>query len=141
MPKLASLINKLQSRYPELSFCAAERYQFTPPQTILYNPAEPEQLLLLHEVGHYLTGHYDYSSDIELLRIESDAWHHAKNLCSDLNITWDEDFAEARLDSYRDWLHANSLCSNCQLSGYQDKTGLYHCPLCAKKWTSKYQPE
>ena len=141
MQKLNSLIDKLSQDYPELLFSAADRYQFTPPNNILFNPDEPEPLLLLHEVGHYLTDHYDYSSDIELLRIESAAWQEAKNICSRYKISWDEDFAEDRLDSYRNWLHACSLCSDCQINGYQDKTGLYHCPLCAKNWPSKFTPE
>jgi hypothetical protein len=141
MPNLASLINKIQKSYQDLIFAPADRYQFTPPNTIFYSTDQSEPLLLLHEIGHYLTDHYDYSSDIELLRIESAAWRHAKKLCSEFNIKWDEDFAEDRLDSYRDWLHANSLCPGCQLSGYQDKAGLYHCPLCDHSWHSKYIPE
>lgn len=141
MPKLTSLLNKLQQDYPELSFSSAERYQFSPPATIYFDAANPEPLLLLHELGHYLLKQYDYTSDIELLRIESAAWQQAKQLCATYNVEWDEDFAEDRLDSYRNWLHANSLCPNCQISGYQDTNGLYHCPLCAKKWPSKYIPE
>ena len=141
MPKLTSLLNKLQQDYPELSFSSAERYQFSPPATIYFDAANPEPLLLLHELGHYLLKQYDYTSDIELLRIESAAWQQAKQLCATYKVEWDEDFAEDRLDSYRNWLHANSLCPNCQISGYQDTNGLYHCPLCAKKWPSKYIPE
>ena len=141
MPKPTSLLNKLQQDYPELSFSSAERYQFSPPATIYFDAANPEPLLLLHELGHYLLKQYDYTSDIELLRIESAAWQQAKQLCATYNVEWDEDFAEDRLDSYRNWLHANSLCPNCQISGYQDTNGLYHCPLCAQKWPSKYIPE
>ena len=141
MPKLTSLLNKLQQDYPELSFSSAERYQFSPPATIYFDAANPEPLLLLHELGHYLLKQYDYASDIELLRIESAAWQQAKQLCATYNVEWDEDFAEDRLDSYRNWLHANSLCPSCQISGYQDTNGLYHCPLCARKWSSKYIPE
>jgi hypothetical protein len=141
MPKLISLLNKLRQDYPELTFTSAERYQFSPPATIYFDASNPEPLLLLHELGHYLLKQYDYTSDIELLRIESAAWQQAKQLCATYHIEWDEDFAEDRLDSYRNWLHANSLCPDCQISGYQDTNGAYHCPLCTKKWPGKYLPE
>ncbi len=141
MPKLNSLLSKLRADYPDLNFTRAERFQFSPPATVFYDPSETEPLLLLHEVGHYLSKQYDYSSDIELLRIESIAWEQAHQICARYGVAWDDDFAQERLDSYRDWLHANSLCSNCQISGYQDTAGLYHCPLCAKKWQRKYIPD
>ena len=140
MPKVTTLINKIQEKYPELIFLPGERFQFSPPNTIYYCEDEPP-LLLLHELGHYSCRKYDYSSDIELVRIESIAWQEAKKHCSDFDIAWDEDFAEDRLDTYRYWHYANSLCGDCNLSGYQDADGLYHCPLCAKTWRGKYRPE
>ena len=140
MPKITTLINKIQQQYPELTLTPGERFQFSPPNTIYFCDNQ-EPLLLLHELGHYTCGRHNYSSDIELIRIESLAWQEAKRHCATFGIAWNEDFAEDRLDSYRDWLHANSLCPDCALSGYQDKTGHYHCPLCNKKWLGKYRPE
>lgn len=138
---MQNLVKKLASDFPELTISAGDRFQFSPPSHLYYfqdyaaNYSNQEaQLLLLHELGHYLIGEYDYSSDIELLEIEAKAWAKAKTLCKKYRIKYDEDFAEDRLDSYRDYLHQVSLCKNCQLSGYQDKHGDYHCPLCAATW-------
>ena len=142
---MQKLISKLTSDYPDLQIKAGERFQFTPPTTLFYaeqtDYSEPEaELLLLHELGHYLLGENDYHSDIELIEIEAKAWAEAEKLCAKYNIEYDEDFAEDRLDSYRDYLHHASLCKVCQLSGYQDEHGLYHCPLCGATWQQKTPP-
>ena len=140
MPKLTkSLIAKIRADYPELNVTSGDRFKFTPPATLFYTDGHP--LELLHELGHYLIGEQDYTSDIELIEIESRAWAKAHKLCGHYGVKWDEDFAENHLDSYRDWLHATSLCRSCNLAGYQDSTGLYHCPLCGATWPSRFRPE
>ena len=139
---MQKLISKLTKDFPELQIEAGERFQFTPPATLFYasktdySDAEAK-LLLLHELGHYLLGETDYHTDIELLEIEAKAWAEAEKLCAKYEVEYDEDFAEDRLDSYRDYLHHASLCKNCQLSGYQDERGRYHCPLCGATWQQK----
>ncbi len=141
-PNLNNLLTRLRTDFPDLVFEPGERFLFHPPRTIHYvkkSPDEYSALLLLHELGHALTGKYDYHQDIELIQIESEAWAKSRELCRKYHVKFDEDFAEANLDSYRDWLHANSLCPNCQINGYQDLDGRYHCPLCNKKWHSKYR--
>ena len=144
MPNLKKLIAKISADYPELQLAPGERFQFSPPSTLYYDPQSTEKrsdLLLLHELGHYLIQKSNYSSDIELVEIESQAWAKARTICSNYDIQYDEDFAEDRLDSYRDWLHLVSLCKNCNLAGYQDSTQLYHCPLCGATWKSRIIPE
>ncbi len=136
---MQNLVKKLTSDYPELAITPGDRFQFTPPNHLFYaenhpySPAEAK-LLLLHELGHYLINETDYSTDIELLEIEAKAWAKARDLCQKYKIKYDEDFAEDRLDSYRDYLHSASLCKNCNISGYQDNHGAYHCPLCSATW-------
>ena len=137
MLKLSTLIKRLQADHPELRFEASERFTFHPPNTIYYSTnAERPDLQLLHELGHYLDNDADYTSDIALLRIESNAWATAKKLAKKYLIQWDEDFIQAKLDSYRDWLHNASLCPVCEINGYQSGQ-YYHCPLCGKSWQSQ----
>jgi hypothetical protein len=141
MQKLSTLLKKLQSDHPELLFQKGERFTFHPPNTIFYcTKSERPDLQLLHELGHYLDSDQDYTSDIALLRIESNAWTTAKKLAKKYAIKWDEDFAQAKLDSYRDWLHNVSLCSVCQINGYQSGA-YYHCPLCGKSWQNTLRAE
>ena len=94
-------------------------------------------LLTLHELGHALSNHQSYRTDIERLRIEAEAWQRAKFELSrhqtwqrDFNLTYDEEFAENELDSYRDWLHQKSCCKKCGLTRFQTPDGRYHCPNC-----------
>lgn len=135
-----NLLARLRQDYPDLTFISGDRYLFHPPTTIQYVDAG-DYLLLLHELGHYLIGQNDYNQDVELLQIESAAWAKAKELCAKYHLTFDESYAESRLDSYRDLLHYNSLCPNCSLNGYEDEHQTYHCPLCGASWQSKYKAE
>ena len=142
---MRNLISKLTKAHPDLEIKAGDRFQFTPPATLFYAEQtdysdEEAKLLLLHELGHYLLGENDYRSDIELIEIEAKAWAEAKKLCAKYDVEYNEDFAEDRLDSYRNYLHEASLCKVCQLSGYQDDHGLYHCPLCGASWQQKTPP-
>lgn len=134
-----SLLARLRADYPNLEFLAGERFLFHPPATIYYEVNSDDYLSLLHELGHALIDKTDYNQDVELLQIESAAWAKAKELCAKYHLTFDESYAESRLDSYRDLLHYNSLCPNCALNGYEDEHQTYHCPLCGASWRGKYQ--
>jgi len=143
---MQKLIKKIASDFPELVIESGNRFQFSPPNHLYYDPSTDyslteAKLLLLHELGHYLIGETDYSTDIELIEIEAKAWAKAREICAKYQIDYDEDFAEDRLDSYRDYLHYSSLCKNCQLAGYQDKQKQYHCPLCGATWQNNHMPE
>ncbi len=140
MPNLKKLATKISADYPHLTIEPGPRAQFSPPSTIYYtNDTSP--LELLHELGHALLKKTTYASDIELVRIESEAWQKAKALCKTYGVTWDENIAEDHIDTYRDWLHTVSLCPNCQLTGYQDNAGKYHCSFCNASWPSKISPK
>ncbi len=139
---MQNLIKRIASDYPELKLSEGVRFQFSPPNHLYYSTkkADHPELLLLHELGHYLINETDYTTDIELLEIEAKAWSKARELCTAYHLEYDEDFAEDHLDSYRDYLHYSSLCKNCQLAGYQDDSGAYHCALCGATWRNKKSP-
>jgi len=139
---MQNLIKRIASDYPELKLSEGVRFQFSPPNHLYYSTekADHPELLLLHELGHYLINETDYTTDIELLEIEAKAWSKARELCATYHLEYDEDFAEDHLDSYRDYLHYSSLCKNCQLAGYQDDSGAYHCALCGATWRNKKSP-
>ena len=135
-------IEALKQEFGQFSFVSGPRFKWKPPKTVYFeqNSTYPLQyfaLLTLHELGHALCSHKDYKTDVERLKIESEAWQRAKCLISEhqnwqktYGITYDEDFAESELDSYRDWLHRRSKCRNCGLTRFQTEDGLYHCPNC-----------
>lgn len=105
-------------------------------QTITYDPDDPLfNARILHELGHAKLRHSVYETDIELLQIERDAWHHAKTvLASQFSLHIDSDIVEDDLDTYRDWLHSRSLCPHCKQNGIQSGSHEYTCLICQAKW-------
>lgn len=90
---------------------------------------------LLHELSHALLGHNTYLKDIELIEMERDAWHFAKTLLSPkYGITIEESTAEDALNTYRDWLHARSVCPKCTTTGMQSRKNTYKCITCGTFW-------
>ncbi|MDO4979245.1 MAG: hypothetical protein Q4E47_03815 [Candidatus Saccharibacteria bacterium] len=137
--KEKAFANELAEEFPQLVFKEGKRFSFRPPKTVILGPPQPYfGLLTLHELGHALSGLYNASTHVSRIKIESRAWQEAKRLCADhpewtekYGVEYDEDFAEANLDTYRDWLHIKSKCKKCGLTRLQDKkTQEYYCPIC-----------
>lgn len=104
-------------------------------RTITYDPKDPNaDVFLLHEIGHALLDHHDYSYDVHLLEMERAAWDKAKAISKQFAVTIDSDTIEEALDSYRDWLHARSLCPRCGSTGVQDGHHIYACLACHREW-------
>ena len=129
---------ELSSEFKDYKFVPSTRFKWRAPNSIFFEknsgvPMPYFALLTLHELGHALSGHKDYKTDVERLRIESEAWQRAKHLIAEhpnWDLEYNEDFAENELDSYRDWLHKKSKCKRCGLTCYQTADGKYHCPTC-----------
>ncbi len=153
----AAFVQFLMQEFPEVEFVfAAPRFSYRlkngVPTVFLGEPQPNFGLLTLHELGHALSKHKDYVRDVERVKIESEAWERAKTVLSDLwkrahsgecmttdgkDVVlaevlpeWDEDFAQEKLDTYRDWLHIKSRCKKCGLTEYQTEDGKWHCPRC-----------
>ena len=90
--------------------------------------AQYAEAQLLHEFGHALLNHKQYLRDIELLAMERAAWDQAITLAHEFNVQIHEGCIEEALDTYRDWLHARSLCPHCAATGVQTKRHHYHMP-------------
>lgn len=153
------LVARLVADYPEIRFRVGKKFMFRPPRTVIaeafcrlsegcdegfegsgegsdgglgegFEAENAWGLQLLHEVGHALSGHRGFRADVERLRMEREAWERARGLCATYNIWYDEEFVEAALDTYRDWLHQRSRCAECGLTRYQGRDGRWHCPGC-----------
>lgn len=95
---------------------------------------EPAQYTL-HELAHALLQHADFSLDIKLLAHEREAWDFARSkLLPKYGLSIDESLVEESLDTYREWMHARSLCPSCGLSCLQTKTSTYVCVNCRCSW-------
>ena len=107
------------------------KFAFRPPKTIVVGPFEvPYRLLFLHEMGHAISDHRDFKTDVERLKLEVEAWNNARKLGELYGVEIDEELIQSELDTYRDWLHQKSRCPKCGLTRFQTPDLLYHCPLC-----------
>lgn len=138
MPKTNSLVKVLQKAFPELTFKESDDFRWSPQEKTVYfdgNASDNSVSELLHETAHGLLSHADYDRDIQLLGIERDAWTHAQTILAPrFGVTIDQDLIEDALDSYRDWLHARSLCPDCRQTGIQNSHDTYFCLGCDSSW-------
>lgn len=128
-----NLLEKLRDDYPDLRFIDGAKFAFRPPRTIVFNSSEEGRhvsLLLLHELGHALSSHVNFDTDVERLKMEREAWEKARELAISYGVEFDDEFVEQELDTYRDWLDHKSRCPKCRLTRYQTPDGVYHCPRC-----------
>lgn len=143
MQKISSLVKKLAStaasreHLAKLSFRESELFSWNhSTKVISFNPTEQDaDKYLLHEFGHALLNHQSYTRDVELLKMERDAWREALIISELLGIVIDQEFVDEAIDSYRDWLHARSLCPNCNTTGIQTDERSYRCLSCSNTWT------
>ena len=127
----ATFLQKVTSDFLDIRFVSGRKFSFRPPNTVVIGPSEiHDSLLLLHEIGHFLVGKYDYTTEVGRLRIEVAAWEEAKKLADRYGVDHDEDVVQGELDSYRDWLHQKSRCPKCGLTRFQTPDGIFHCPKC-----------
>lgn len=133
------LIAKLRSEYPGLKYRSAPQFSWSPETgEIFYKKGASDvtsQWSLLHETGHALLGHKNYTADFELLRLEVDAWEKARSVGEELDIKIDDDHIQDCLDTYRDWLHKRSICPNCSTQSLQQgESANYRCHNCHTSW-------
>jgi len=119
--------------FPGVLFEQSDDFYYSPQsQTVFYTSGNLPRLL--HELGHALLEHANYSRDIDLLKIERDAWIKARQLALVYSVDITDDTVQDDLDSYRLWLHKRSLCPECSANGLQTGIDTYRCLSCHTDW-------
>lgn len=127
----AAFLSQVKKDYPDFRFLEGKKFAFRPPKTIVIGTKEADDsLLLLHELGHALLGHREFSTDVGRLKMERAAWGKARELAGFYGVDFDDLVVERELDTYREWLDTKSRCKKCGLTRYQTPDGEYHCPKC-----------
>ncbi len=131
-----TLLERLKEDFPDIKFLAHDRFQWSPEEKTIYYIKESvnSDWSLLHETGHMLKQHNNYSNDLSLLRMEVEAWEAARRLADKYRIDIDEEHIDRCLDTYRDWLHKRSICPICRQAGIEKATRIYHCINCGHDW-------
>lgn len=131
---------KLLELFPNIHFRSGKTFVWSPSQqAVYYDPKRINTkhglLALLHEVGHALLKHQTYEYDIELLKMELDAWSQARSLASKLKLkVVDEEHIDNCLETYRVWIYKRSRCPSCENTSLQQSARYYQCFLCNSKW-------
>jgi hypothetical protein len=136
MQPTADLLVKLKADYPHIVFVQGDDYRWSSDDhTLEYPQDEDNSLCLLHEIAHTVLGHNDFRLDVELLAQERAAWGLVgDSLATRYDIPYDIAMAEGALETYREWLHARSMCPRCSQTGLQTKTSTYVCINCRCSW-------
>ena len=131
--KIESLLAKLREDFPDINFIESDRACWSPKDNVVYYDNNANNLI--HELEYALLGHQFFLLDIELIRIERDAWDQAKSIAKKYNLEIDDVTIEKALDDYRDWIHKRSLCPKCYQTGVQAIKDLdYYCINCNSRW-------
>jgi hypothetical protein len=134
-----SLLSQLILDYPNITFREGDAFVWSPAeQVVTYRAKSIGQRAaawsLLHETAHALLGHSRYRSDVELVRMEAEAWHKAEVLATDYKAKISPDHIDECMNTYRDWLHARSRCPTCTQIGLQARRHTYKCINCQQAW-------
>lgn len=130
-----SLIKALSQDFPDISFAKSDAFSWSPEKKTVYYKNTSDINSLLHEVAHAALDHNEYAFDVELIKMEREAWSYANDvLAPKYSLSLDQGAAEVMLDTYRDWLHSRSLCPNCTATGLQVGRGRYRCLACTSDW-------
>jgi len=124
----------------DIDFRAGNQFFWSPrKRQIIYNEKIQASSVaawsLLHELGHALLGHTTYSTDLELVEMESQAWQKAEELAKTYDQIIDPDHIQDCMDTYRDWLHQRSACPRCSSRSLQQDSKHYKCFNCGQTWT------
>ncbi len=107
-------------------------------KTIYYNAkrikSDAGKIGLLHEIGHGILSHRVYKYDMELLKMEMDAWDIARNLAPKYGIQIDEEHIARAIASYDRWLSKRATCPDCNNFSLQKDRNNFGCFYCGSKW-------
>jgi Zn finger protein HypA/HybF involved in hydrogenase expression len=131
-----NLLAKLESDFPEFKFKKSDCFLWSPKQKTIFfeDISDNFQIYLIHEIAHAILGHSDYDRDIELVKMESEAWYKAIEIAKKYSINIDENWIQDTLDTYREWLHLRSTCPDCKANGIQKEQKHYQCIACGRNW-------
>lgn len=133
---MTDFIEKIEQDFPAINFVESDTFKWSPDEKAVYFDSNDEnaQLATLHEIGHALLQHDDFTSDLDLINKELQAWEKALDLADSYLLEVNEDFIEECMETYRNWLHQRSICPKCQHNVFQGKNFTFKCQNCSNEW-------
>lgn len=133
------LLSRVKGLFPSLQFINSDIFYWSSDENAVYfnskllNSGEGVHSLL-HETSHGLLHHQSFAYDVELLKMEIEAWTHAKGLLRKFGIEPETERIEQCLNTYRDWIYERSICPCCNQTGIQQSDQSYRCIACLSAW-------
>lgn len=107
-------------------------------KTVYYNSrrmgTNTGKIGLLHEIGHGILAHRVYKYDMELLKMEMEAWDIVRKLAPKYNLDIDEEHIARCISSYDHWLSKRATCPDCANFSLQKDRSTFGCFACGSKW-------
>ena len=134
------LIKKLELDFENIKFVKGRNYIWSSQTQTIYYKLPLSKHALFHELGHATCQHFNYRLDIELIKLEVDAWEQAKLIAAKYNHKISQAYIDRNLETYRNWLLLRSKCPNCDLVSLQnDKNLEYNCFNCQLAWSVPHE--
>lgn len=139
-------IEQVRLDFPDLKFAESKVFYWSAKdQTIYFNKKQLVRydgfMKLIHEIGHALCGHKNYTSSIELITLEAEAWQKARLIAKDYSLEIKDELIEQCLDSYRNWLHIRSTCPTCKNVSFETDESIFKCFNCHQTWKVPYNQQ
>jgi len=134
------------ANFTDQTFVPGRYFMWSPnTKTITYDERRIDtnngRLALLHELGHARLGHRIYKYDMELLRMEMEAWDIARNLAPLYGVSVNEDHITSTISSYDEWLTKRATCPDCNNFSLQRGRDSYGCFACGAKWVVNWRKD
>jgi hypothetical protein len=132
--------------FPDIVFVEGRYFMFSPyTKTITYDKKRIDRndgrLALLHEIGHARMGHRVYKYDMELLRMEMEAWDIARDLAPQYSVKVDEKHIATTIATYDRWLTKRATCPDCNNFSLQPARDSYRCFACGTSWQVNWRKD
>lgn len=136
----------LLENFKDQTFIPGRYFMWSPnSRTITYDTRRMStnngKLALLHEIGHARLGHRIYKYDMELLRMEMEAWDIARELAPPLGVKINEEHIASTISSYDQWLTKRATCPDCNNFSLQRGRDSYGCFVCGAKWVVNWRKD
>lgn len=99
------------------------------------------KIALLHEIGHAVLGHKIYKYDMELIKMEMDAWDFVRENAERYSLHIDEEHIARCIETYDEWLSKRATCPDCNNFSLQKDRNQYSCFACGSKWTVNWRKD
>ena len=132
--------------FPQFEFISGKFFMWSPhASVVVYDKRRCKQndgkIALIHEIGHALLGHKLYRYDMELIKMEMDAWDQVRRLAPKYGLSIDEEHIARCIATYDEWLTKRATCPDCQNFSLQKGRDVYGCFACGSVWEVNWRKD